>query len=182
MALAVCMMLLPVACNPAFLIQHAGGFTEPLLPDGSPQYASCGFNTAVPPGVALQAPVSIRSPITSRFGWRPNPTGPGWDCHTGIDYGLPEGTTVLAASAGKVVFANNGGAYGLLVRLEHDDGLQTWYGHLSSLAVSQGDHVDVGHVIGLSGNTGRSTGPHLHFELRIRGIPVDPLPYMERGR
>jgi len=104
--------------------------------------------------------------------------------HTGIDIGIATGTPVGAAADGIVVLAGTnvvGGrvvGYGTYVVIAHGDGLYTLYGHLSQLAVSAGQHVRAGQVIGLSGSTGNSTGPHLHFEVRQGSEPVDPLPYL----
>ncbi len=98
--------------------------------------------------------------------------------HTGIDYDAPVGTPIAAAADGIVAIASYGwnGGYGTTVlQTVGSSGSETLrYGHMSSLAVSPGDHVHQGQIIGYSGNTGRSTGPHLHFELRVNGVPVDP--------
>ena len=114
--------------------------------------------------------------ISSYFGERENPTGDGTDFHTGIDMPLPTGSEVVATHAGEVHYAGTAGGYGRLVILIRDDGLQTWYAHLSAFLVERGDRVEAGQVIALSGNTGRSTGPHLHYETRLPGgLLVNPL-------
>ncbi len=111
-------------------------------------------------------------PITSRFGYR-------WGrLHAGTDVGVPTGTTVRASRAGQVTVAGWLGGYGNCVMIDHGDGVVTVYGHLSEVTVSVGEYVDQGERVALSGNTGRSTGPHLHFEIRINGSPVDPEPYL----
>lgn len=112
-------------------------------------------------------------PITSRFGYR-------WGrLHAGTDVGVPTGTTVRASRAGQVTVAGWLGGYGNCVMIDHGDGVVTVYGHLSEVTVSVGEYVDQGERVALSGNTGRSTGPHLHFEIRINGTPVDPEPYLQ---
>jgi murein DD-endopeptidase MepM/ murein hydrolase activator NlpD len=110
-----------------------------------------------------------RGKITSRFGSR-------WGrMHQGIDIAAPTGQNIYAAKGGKVVFSGWRGNYGKLVIIDHGDGLSTYYGHNSRNLVSKGDRVDKGEVIAKVGSTGRSTGPHVHFEVRINGQPVNPL-------
>lgn len=105
-------------------------------------------------------------------------------CHTGQDFAVPVGTPISAASTGIVVFAGRSGPYGLLVRILHADGIATWYGHLSEIRTKVGSHVSPGELIGLSGATGNTTGPHLHLEVRTnasasdQGGPIDPLPWL----
>jgi len=98
--------------------------------------------------------------------------------HEGIDIAVGSGTPVHAAAAGTVVYAGWMSGYGYVVVLDHGNGLSTAYAHNSSLIVAQGATVGTGFVIALSGNTGHSTGPHVHFEVRIGGAPVDPLGYL----
>ncbi len=98
--------------------------------------------------------------------------------HQGIDYEVGQGTTVKAARGGRVSYAGAQGTYGLLVVIDHGSGVTTKYAHLSRITVSIGDDVQAGQTIGLSGSTGRSTGPHLHFELRKDGKAIDPTPYL----
>jgi peptidoglycan hydrolase-like protein with peptidoglycan-binding domain len=104
---------------------------------------------------------------------------PGGRRHDGIDFPEPYGTPVGAAGRGTVVFAGwNAGGYGNLIVIQHRLGFQTWYAHLSSFLVGSGAGVAGGVRIGRVGSTGRSTGPHLHFEVRHNGIPINPLPYL----
>jgi murein DD-endopeptidase MepM/ murein hydrolase activator NlpD len=111
-------------------------------------------------------------PVTSPFGYR-------WGrLHAGIDIGAPYGAPIHAAASGVVVLAGWTGGYGNYTCIDHGGGLGTCYGHQSSFAVSSGQSVAQGQVIGYVGNTGHSTGPHLHFEVRINGTPVDPLGYL----
>jgi len=99
---------------------------------------------------------------------------PGEEMHPGIDLAVPEGSNVRASGGGVVERAGPDSSYGLFVLLQHPSGYQTMYGHLSRILVSRGDTVAAGQVIGLSGNTGRSTAPHLHFEVRLHGRSIDP--------
>lgn len=117
----------------------------------------------------LQAPVS-GGVLSSIFG-APRPGG---RTHSGIDYAVGIGTPVRAARAGRVTWAGSSSGYGLRIDLDHGDGVSTRYAHLSRIDVRVGQAVPAGATIGLSGNTGESTGPHLHFELREGGRPVDP--------
>ena len=115
----------------------------------------------------MMYPLAIASPITSLFGWRTHPITGGQNFHTGMDFGAPTGTPVIAAYGGQVAIADALGGYGLTVVLEHAQGTaETLYAHLSELLVKEGEEVKQGDVIGLVGSTGHSTGPHLHFELR----------------
>lgn len=110
--------------------------------------------------------------LTSTFKWR-------WGrMHKGIDWAVPTGTAVRASCGGTVVSAGWASGYGYCVLLRHPDGRQTRYGHLSKILVSAGQKVDQNQKIALSGNTGRSTGPHLHFEILINGSQVNPLKYL----
>jgi murein DD-endopeptidase MepM/ murein hydrolase activator NlpD len=117
--------------------------------------------------------------LTSPFGERDHVMGGGGtQFHDGIDLSVPTGTPVRAAEEGIVVFAGYNGAYGKAVKLDHLNGLSTLYAHNSRLLVHVGQTVKAGQVISLSGSTGRSTGPHLHFEVHKDGWPVDPLRYL----
>ena len=126
----------------------------------------------------MQWPLS--GPITSPFGMRPNPFGGGnIEFHPGIDIGVAVGTTVSAAAAGRVIIAGWVSGYGNYVAIDHGGGMSTGYGHLSQFFVSVGQDVQRGQAIGASGNTGRSTGPHLIFEVRRNGSPIDPNPFLQ---
>jgi murein DD-endopeptidase MepM/ murein hydrolase activator NlpD len=95
--------------------------------------------------------------------------------HSGVDLGCPVNTPVFAARAGKVVFTGYKGEYGQLVIVEHTHGYYSYYGHLSKIRVRRGDRVTANSCIAMSGNTGRTTGPHLHFEIRKNERPVNPV-------
>jgi murein DD-endopeptidase MepM/ murein hydrolase activator NlpD len=114
----------------------------------------------------------VSGPVTSPFGWR-------WGrMHEGIDIAVPTGTPIAAAAAGRIVYAGWMSGYGNLVLIDHGGGLSTAYGHQSSVAVSVGQIVSQGQTIGYSDCTGHCFGPHLHFEVRVNGQPVDPLGYL----
>jgi len=111
-------------------------------------------------------------PVTSPFGWR-------WGrMHRGIDIGAPMGQPIVAGGAGTVFFAGVLGGYGNLILIDHGNGIVTAYAHMTSFAVGQGARVSAGTVIGYVGSTGNSTGPHLHFEVRVGDTAVDPMPYL----
>jgi murein DD-endopeptidase MepM/ murein hydrolase activator NlpD len=116
-------------------------------------------------------------PITAGVGWRVHPVYGYRSCHTGTDIGAPTGTPAHAAAAGVVVWVqpDNGGPYGNNILIDHGNGLSTFYAHLSTFLVHQGEHVSVGQTIALTGDSGWSTGPHLHFEVHINGVPYDPM-------
>lgn len=125
---------------------------------------------AMPSGM----PVAARA-LTSGFGLRRHPILGGLRSHAGLDLAAPTGTPVVATSSGVVSADGWYGGYGLLVAVDHGGGVQTRYGHMSRLAVVAGQRVRKGEVIGYVGSTGRSTGPHLHYEMRIGGQAVNPL-------
>ncbi|MEZ0293270.1 MAG: murein hydrolase activator EnvC [Solirubrobacteraceae bacterium] len=134
-------------------------------------------------GVNVQPAGSVRHG-SGRFIWPVNgtftsPFGYRWGrLHAGIDIAVPEGTPIRAADGGTVAIAGWTGGYGNYTCVNHGGGVSTCYGHQSRIAVSVGQSVSQGQVIGYSGNTGNSTGPHLHFEVRIGGNPVDPMGYL----
>ena len=114
----------------------------------------------------------VNGPVVSPFGMR-------WGrMHTGIDIGVSYGTPIHAAASGQVIYAGWMEGYGNLVFIDHGRGISTGYAHQSSIAVSNGQSVTQGQVIGYVGCTGHCFGPHLHFEVRVNGTPVDPLGYL----
>lgn len=138
---------------------------------------SSGFSTStsvsskkVNLGMNLVRPVS--GIVTSRYGYRWGST------HTGIDIGAPSGTSIKAAAGGTVIFSGWKGSYGKMIVVSHGNGIQTYYAHCSSLLVSSGQTVSAGQVIAKVGSTGRSTGPHLHFEIRVNGSTINPQSYI----
>jgi murein DD-endopeptidase MepM/ murein hydrolase activator NlpD len=118
------------------------------------------------------------SRITSEFGTRSDPFTARSAVHTGIDIAGPYGTEIYAAADGIVQLARVDGGYGNSIVIQHTSNLKTRYGHLSSIAVEEGQSVKKGDVIGYMGSTGRSTGVHLHYEILQNSIPIDPYPYM----
>jgi len=117
--------------------------------------------------------------FSSGFGVRVSPFGDGTErMHEGLDIAGPIGTPIHAPASATVKFAGHKAGYGQIVILDHGYGLETWYGHASKLLVKAGTLVRRGQTIALIGNLGHSTGPHLHYEVRVHGIPVDPLAYI----
>ena len=120
----------------------------------------------------------VSGEITSPYGYRVHPIWGTTIYHSGIDIGVDEGTPVHAADGGVVVWSGWMGGYGYAVVIDHGNGLSTLYGHNSELAVDEGQSVAKGQVISYAGSTGNSTGPHVHFEVRVNGDPVDPMGYL----
>ena len=134
------------------------------------------YRYGIPPSGKLAWPAT--GPLISGFGYRIHPILGINRFHSGIDIAAPYGTAVKAAAGGEVIQAGYFGGYGYSIMLYHGGGYATWYAHLSSINVSMGQMVERGSVIGLVGSTGWSTGPHLHFEIRINGVPQNPMGYL----
>jgi len=137
----------------------------------------------LPTGFAMPAPVAMPFTsvataagygISSDFGWRSDPINGQHRFHAGVDLKVAYGQDVRTAAGGVVKFAGDQSGYGLTVVVDHGDGLETRYAHLSSSGVQTGDSVAAGQAIARSGNSGRTTGAHLHFEVRQNGQPIDP--------
>ncbi len=124
-------------------------------------------------------PVPGQQDISSRYGVRGNPFGRGHEFHNGIDFVVDRGTPILATAPGRVETAGYDGPNGNRVAINHGFGYRSVYAHLSKVNVKAGDVVERGQVIGLSGNTGRSSGPHLHYTLYYRGRTIDPVRYVK---
>lgn len=140
---------------------------------------------AVSGGIASVS-IPSRNPLnkdvmTSNFGMREHPILGGMRQHKGVDLAAPVGTPVYAPADGVVGRASWFSSYGLFISLEHGGAMETRFGHLSRLNVAEGETVHKGDLIGFVGTTGRSTGPHLHYEVRVNGEAVNPLPYMQSG-
>ena len=120
----------------------------------------------------------VEGPITGSFGERIDPFNGAGAFHTGVDISSSYGTPIIAPADGVVQFADTENGYGRLVVINHANGISTRYGHMSGFAVAAGQHVHRGDVIGYVGLTGRSTGPHLHYEVRIYNTPVNPYNYL----
>jgi murein DD-endopeptidase MepM/ murein hydrolase activator NlpD len=131
---------------------------------------------AIPSDKPVQANVSF----TSGFGVRSDPFHAGAAFHPGIDLSGSYGTPIYATADGTVLRAGwNSGGYGNLVEIDHGRGITTRYGHMSAILVSAGQHITRGQQVGRMGSTGRSTGNHLHYEVRIDGRAVNPIPFMK---
>ncbi|HPC38226.1 MAG TPA: M23 family metallopeptidase [Exilispira sp.] len=126
-------------------------------------------------GSLFKDPLRGKGTLTSNFGTRIDPFTYKPTFHGGVDIAVPVGTNVYAAMPGKIVFTGFKGDYGNLVIIEHGFGYETYYGHLSKILVKAGEQVDFSKVIALSGNTGKTTGPHLHFEIRYNKKRINPL-------
>ena len=136
---------------------------------------------ALMPFVPLRKPLAGEASVASPFGYRRDPFLGLPALHTGVDLLQPYGSEIRATGAGRVVHAGPMGGYGDMVEIDHGDGLTTRYGHMSEISVQEGQTVAAGDVIGRLGSTGRSTGPHLHYEVRVDGEPVDPERFMRAG-
>jgi murein DD-endopeptidase MepM/ murein hydrolase activator NlpD len=150
----------------------------PIAPPIRARLASATGDLAVGPSVPRRWPLDETGYITRgqvKAGGRD-------EAHPGIDIAVSVGSLVRASGGATVGQAGEDPEYGFFVLLDHSDGYQTMYGHLSRILVTQGTAVTSGEVIGLSGNTGRSTAPHLHFEIRQRGSSLDPLTMVKEGR
>jgi len=119
--------------------------------------------------------------LSSGFGPRVDPFLRTWAMHAGIDFRGSHGEPVRATAAGRVIHAGSMGGYGLMVDIDHGNGLSTRYAHLSRIEVVEGDMVRLGQRVGRVGSTGRSTGPHLHYETRVHGDAVDPMRFVRAG-
>ncbi|HZP36242.1 MAG TPA: M23 family metallopeptidase [Methylomirabilota bacterium] len=128
--------------------------------------------------MALPLRWPVRGALNSRFGMRPSPWTGESEFHRGLDISAPRGTPVRAPASGVVVFAGTNGEYGNAVILDHGRDLRSLYGHLQELKVKPGEQVQRGDVIALTGNTGRTSGPHLHYEIQIHGQAVDPRQFL----
>jgi murein DD-endopeptidase MepM/ murein hydrolase activator NlpD len=118
--------------------------------------------------------VPVAADVISGFGYRRDPIHRGRRLHAGIDFDADRGAPVMAAGRGRVIKARRQSGYGRVVVIDHGNGLTTHYAHLDSIDVARGDLVDAGDVIATVGSTGRTTGPHLHFEVRRHGKAIDP--------
>ena len=143
------------------------------LPSASPPIATAPDSLATTPSLW-----PATGPVTSWFGQHVSPFGDGSELHQGIDIASAAGTPVVAAADGQVVQSGWSGGYGNMVQLDHGNGITTIYGHNSSVAVASGQPVKKGQVISFAGSTGRSTGSHVHYEVRVNNTPVDPWKYL----
>jgi len=127
-------------------------------------------------------PTSLaQTKISSGYGYRRDPFNGGGAMHSGLDFKGPYGAPIYSAAAGEVTFAGWRGGYGKTIEVTHGNGMMTRYAHMSRFHSNLGQKVDAGDLIGAIGSTGRSTGPHLHFEVRINNQAVNPRPFLERA-
>jgi murein DD-endopeptidase MepM/ murein hydrolase activator NlpD len=131
--------------------------------------------------VPYRKPVIGEVEFTSGFGVRTDPFLGRPAMHTGLDFRASMGDPIRATANGKVVSSGWAGGYGRMVEIDHGNGLSTRYGHMSEIHVKVGDQIKIGQMIGAVGSTGRSTGPHLHYETRIDGEAVDPQKFLRAG-
>ncbi len=124
-------------------------------------------------------PLRVGGVVTSKFGYRRHPITGRYSMHKGIDIAAPTGTDIVAMADGVVIFSGRKGGYGNIVELRHPNGLETRYAHNSRNLVREGDVVRKSQVIAKLGSTGRSTGPHIHFEVRRNGEAVNPMQYLD---
>ncbi len=136
---------------------------------------------ALIPFVPLRQPLWGAAILTSPFGYRVDPFLGKLALHSGVDLLQAYGSAIHATAAGRVVHAGPMGGYGAMVEIDHGNGLSTRYGHMSEIAVKEGQEVAEGAILGSLGSTGRSTGPHLHYEVRVDGEPVDPERFLRAG-
>jgi murein DD-endopeptidase MepM/ murein hydrolase activator NlpD len=131
--------------------------------------------------VPIRKPMSGELDYTSSFGMRRDPFVRSFAMHTGLDFRADTGEAVRATAAGSVAHAGWNGGYGKMVEIDHGNGFTTRYAHLSAIDVEVGQSVRIGQIVGKVGSTGRSTGPHLHYETRVDGDPVDPQKFLRAG-
>ncbi|MBO5429835.1 MAG: peptidoglycan DD-metalloendopeptidase family protein, partial [Peptococcaceae bacterium] len=140
--------------------------------------AANGDSPATAPGAYIW-PCPSSKKITSQYGYRIHPIQGYRKLHTGMDIGAKKGADILAAAGGKVIMAQYYGGYGNCIIIDHGGGMTTLYAHMSAYVAKNGDWVSAGQVIGKVGSTGNSTGPHLHFEVRVNGKTTDPAAYVK---
>lgn len=167
------------------LPEMSGPDSESIVDDANGVYLALARFKAARGAIDLapiHKPMGSLTRVSSTFGNRKDPFTGGRAYHAGIDFPAPKGTTVLSAGYGKVTFVGQRSGYGNLVEITHSAGLITRYGHLSAFLVKEGQVVNTGTPIARVGSTGRSTGPHLHFEVRRKDVAVDPGKYLAAGK
>ena len=156
--------------------------TVPALAAVAEAQSQAGMSSGIRksrPEVSIPSRVPLAGlKLTSGYGMRNHPVTGRRRSHKGIDLAAPTGTPIFATADGLISRASWFSSYGLYVSIEHGGQIQTRYAHMSRLNVANGQRVQKGDIIGFVGSTGRSTGPHLHYEVRIKGAAVDPVPYM----
>lgn len=162
-------------------IDPAAGPFEATLHSLQPRIAAVSRLRELAVQLPLRRPLQGEIDMSSNYGYRVDPFTRGPAMHTGMDLRAETGTPVRATAAGKVVTAEYSGGYGNMVEIEHPGGLSTRYAHMSAILVSAGQNVSAGTLVGRVGSTGRSTGPHLHYETRIEGETLDPIRFLRAG-
>lgn len=165
---------------PATLDPKAGPF-EASVVRLQPRIAQVERLRVVVGALPVRRPVSAEAEQSSPFGHRLDPFTRSLAMHTGLDFRAEQGSIVRTSGAGRVVLAEYSGGYGNMVEIDHGHGITTRYAHLSHISVTDGQQLPAGAVVGRVGSTGRSTGPHLHFETRIDGDAVDPQRFLRAG-
>jgi len=156
-------------------LDHESANIQSLLAERSPSSPTSPAPSYGGGQFAWPAP----GPVTSPYGYRTHPIFGGRRLHTGVDIGAPYGATVVAAASGVVAYVGSMSGYGNVVVIDHGGGIATTYNHLSGFAVGSGQQVSSRQPVASVGCTGYCTGPHLHFEVRVSGSPVDPMPYLQ---
>lgn len=164
-----------------FKIDPSAGPFEATLSTLQPRIATVFRLRGLVDTLPLRRPMESEADFSSNYGYRVDPFTRAPAMHTGVDFRAEHGSPVRATAPGKVVTAEYSGGYGNMVEIEHIGGVSTRYAHLSAIAVSVGQTVAAGAVLGRVGSTGRSTGPHLHYETRINDEPLDPTRFLKAG-
>lgn len=174
-----------------FAVVFSAGYHQPLNANSTAAPEPAG----IPPAIIEQPPEAktagdsdqlantpsiwpASGPVSSGFGWRNPPIEGGSELHQGIDIASGTGIPVVATADGQVVKSGWSGGYGNVVQIDHGNGIETIYGHNAQVVVSAGQSVKKGQLISYAGSTGISTGPHVHYEVRENGTPVDPIKYL----
>ncbi|MBP2626999.1 MAG: Peptidase [Firmicutes bacterium] len=176
--LSTAILFVPLHQRPALSAQAAIANEAPLpatasLPTSTPITPKPTANLAITPSIW-----PAQGTVTSGFGWRISPFGDGNELHPGIDIAYTMGAPIVATADGEIVVSGPAGGYGNLVQIDHGNSIATLYGHNSQLAVTVGQQVKKGQVIAYAGSTGKSTGPHVHYEVRVNNTPIDPMKYL----
>jgi murein DD-endopeptidase MepM/ murein hydrolase activator NlpD len=164
-----------------FKIDPNAGPFEATLNALQPRIAAVMRLRGLAEQLPLAKPMAGEADFSSNFGYRVDPFTRGPAMHTGVDFRAETGSPIRATAPGKVIAAEYSGGYGNMVEIEHANGITTRYAHMSAILASVGQSVTTGTVIGRVGSTGRSTGPHLHYETRIDDEPVDPTRFLRAG-
>jgi murein DD-endopeptidase MepM/ murein hydrolase activator NlpD len=162
-------------------IDASAGPFEATLSSLQPRIATVFRLRSLVEQLPIRRPLAGELELSSNYGYRADPFTRGAALHTGMDLRAEHGAPVRAAGPGKVVTAEYSGGYGNMVEIEHAGGISTRYAHMSAILVSEGQTISAGTLVGRVGSTGRSTGPHLHYETRIDGDPADPNRFLRAG-